>query len=470
MSLNKKVNFEYHSSTDILNSLTLDENLILHGELRKELIPLNANLINILTNIFGDYILQISEEDRKIFISSSSASLNFLKDGKLYSEEKILKMMNYNKEYLNDVEVLGISYASKQNMFTEKVVSFLPGSIIILNNNNDFIYSRSWFDIYENNPGIFSLEKMIASVRSHLKDKTCTLLTSGGVDTAFLLCTLKDINSIDFASYYFDETGGNNAPEDAKGLLNIIYKNGKYDHSVYREKNFKTNSKRLRLIDVDEHLCSIRNLTKKEHYVVSGQNSDGIIAPGFVKGESLISYFKNWGIIGAFKSLLVNFLLYAYQKRLIIRLLSLIIILINPLIGLFSLRKLELSSWGFYAGLQSSVPFFINKNECVQLRENYNELKNFYAGKDTESFGFLIYLRQYTYCLAAVQNQRGTKSSGYRYVLPFQSAQFIGYSVNKTARLKNIWSPKSELISYISRAVSDFSLKFYHRNESALDN
>ncbi|MDC0162357.1 hypothetical protein OAI87_02010 [Paracoccaceae bacterium] len=465
MSLNKKVNSEYHNSNDFLSSLSLDENLVLHGEIKREIVVQQTDITNILTNTFGDYVLQICQEKRKIFISSSSASLNFLRDGNLHSEEEILKIMKYNDEYLNEVKILGISYASKQNMFTDKVVSLLPGSIIILNNNNDCVHSASWFDIYENNVAIFSLAKMSISIRNYFKGKTCTLLTSGGVDTALLLYNLKGLNSVDFVSYRFDTTGGNNTPEDAKNLLSMIYGGYNYDHSVYETKKFKSTSKRLCLPDVDEHLCSIRNLTEKEHCVVSGQNSDGIIAPGFVKGESLVSYFKNWGIVGAFKSLLVNFLLYAYQSRLIRGPVSLIIMVLNPLVLILISRQFELSSWGFYAGLQSSIPFLIKKTECAQLRKNYNKLKKYYAGEDTESYAFIIYLRQYTYCLAAIQNQRGTTTSGYRYVLPFQSAQFIGYSVNRRLGLKDIVSPKHELISYISSVVPDLTWKFYHRNE-----
>ena len=60
-------------------------------------------------------------------------------------------------------------------------------------------------------------------------------------------------------------------------------------------------SKRLRLEDVDEHLCLTKNLTDQSVYIISGQNSDSIIAPGFIKGLFL-NYFMNWGMTGALKS------------------------------------------------------------------------------------------------------------------------------------------------------------------------
>ena len=465
MSLNKKVNFKYHSSSDFLNSLSLDENLVLHGEISEELVVQHTSITNILMNTFGDYVLQVCEEKRKIFISSSSASLNFLKNGKLHSEEEILKLMEYSDKYLNEVEIHGICYASKQNMFNDEVKSLLPGSVLILDNNNICVYSASWFDCYTAGVFDYSLFNSQTCIENYFKDKSCTLLTSGGVDTAYLLHCLKDVDPIDFVSYRLEETGGNNAPEDAKNLLGKMYAGKNIEHATYQLTSIKPISRRLRLYDVDEHLCTTRNLIDKEVYIISGQNSDSIIAPGFVKGDSLVSYFKNWGTIDAFKALIVNYLLYAYQNKLMKGCLSLTFTILNPIVLRLTSRKFEFSSWGFYAGLQNSIPFLIGKTECKLLRKNYSELEKNYVGADKESWAFLIYLRQYTYCLADVQNQRGTSTSGYRFVLPFQNAQFIGYSVNKKSQVRDIVSPKNKLIAYLSRRVPNLALKFYNINE-----
>ena len=82
----------------------------------------------------------------------------------------------------------------------------------------------------------------------------------------------------------------------------------------------------------------------------------------------------------------------------------------------------------FYAGLSKSVPFFVDKLECSQLRKTLMSCDEIMLEQISKAFSFLIYLRQYTYGLAAIQNQRGTDTEGYRYVLPFQCAQFIGFS------------------------------------------
>ena len=145
--------------------------------------------------------------------------------------------------------------------------------------------------------------------------------------------------------------------------------------------------------------------------------------------------------------------------------LKLILVLLNPILKKFYSKRIELSAWGFYAGLSKSVPFFVDKLECSQLRKNFDELRRNYVGTDLESFSFLIYLRQYTYGLAAIQNQRGTDTEGYRYVLPFQCAQFIGFSANKKSKLADIISPKMDLIKYLTQRVPNLRGKFYHKNK-----
>ena len=106
-------------------------------------------------------------------------------------------------------------------------------------------------------------------------------------------------------------------------------------------------SKRLRLEDVDEHLCLTKNLTDQSVYIISGQNSDSIIAPGFIKGDSLLSYFMNWGMTGALKSFFVNFLLSTYEKKVVRKMLKLILVLLNPILKKFYSKRIELSAWGF---------------------------------------------------------------------------------------------------------------------------
>ena len=85
-------------------------------------------------------------------------------------------------------------------------------------------------------------------------------------------------------------------------LMSFILVNLK-KHSTYKLKT-QVLSKRLRLEDVDEHLCLTKNLTDQSVYIISGQNSDLNNSARFYQRRLFLSYFMNWGMTGALKSFL----------------------------------------------------------------------------------------------------------------------------------------------------------------------
>ena len=61
--------------------------------------------------------------------------------------------------------------------------------------------------------------------------------------------------------------------------------------------------------------------------------------------------------------------------------------------------------------------------------------------------------------LGCNSESKRTDTEGYRYVLPFQCAQFIGFSANKN-KLADIISPKMDLIKYLTQRVPNLRGKF----------
>ena len=75
---------------------------------------------------FGDYVLEFSDSNYTIFLSSSSASINFIWDGVLYSEEKLLNYLDYNDNYIRQVDLL--EFHMRQNLVCSQIrfpVSYL---------------------------------------------------------------------------------------------------------------------------------------------------------------------------------------------------------------------------------------------------------------------------------------------------------------------------------------------------------
>ena len=160
----------HEGSRKFINSLRDMKNLKIYGELEHKVVLECANLTNVLELNFGDYVLEFSDSNYTIFLSSSSASINFIWDGVLYSEEKLLNYLDYNDNYIRQVDLLGISYASKFSMFTDQVSSLLPGFILVFDAHKNLIYSASWFDCYTDNSSTYSLTQLQSCLQSYFKE------------------------------------------------------------------------------------------------------------------------------------------------------------------------------------------------------------------------------------------------------------------------------------------------------------
>ena len=455
----------FGNSEVFLSELTLQSVLEVYGDLDIEAIVRSGNIPQILINMFGDYIIKAKKDSHNVYISSSAASLSFIFNNKVYSEEDMIKIKGYSRGYLKNINVLGMSYTSKCNMFGGGVVTLLPACILIIDRDGNVMQNTSWYDMLVNRPNKFSLDQMKSSVYQYFKNKKTFLLTSGGVDTAVLITSLKSIKDIRYATYYFETTGGNNSPEDARRLLDTMCMEGSYQHVIYRTKCFDRVDKKIYEQDVDFDLMKRLKLTETKTYVASGQNSDSIIAPGFVKSDSFWSTYRNWGFIGGSKGMLVNTLLVFFRwnfSRICFKQLA---ILINFFFKLFSDIVIDYSARGFYFGLYNTVPFiYSNKNITQELIQSYENINKLFLNGIKEDNDSLVLLRLYSYSVYAMQNQRGVNTKGYRYILPFHSAQFIGYCLNRKFNISEIWSPKLAMIDFLRKEGLSKGFSFYRKN------
>ena len=454
----------FNNSEKFLSKLTYEMISRVYGDLDLEALKTSKDISEVVIQKFGDYVLEAKEDQFNIYISSSAASLSFVTDGELYSEEDMIILKAYSSEYLEDIQKLGMAYAPKTKMF-DNALTLLPGCILVVNATGDEIQNTSWYDMLSNKPNTFSLAQMKISVYKYFKSKKTFLLTSGGIDTALLISALKSIKDIRYATYYFETTGGNNSPEDARHLLDNMGIDGGYQHDIYRTKWLDRVDKKIYEPDVDFDLMKRLKLTETKTYVASGQNSDSIIAPGFVKSDSFWSTYRNWGFIGGSKGMLVNTLLVFFRWNFSRICLKQLAILINLFFKLFSDIVIDYSARGFYFGLFNTVPFiYSNKNITQELIQSYEDISKLFLNGIKENNDSLVMLRLYSYSVYAMQNQRGVKTKGYKYMLPFHSAQFIGYCLNRHFKISEIWNPKIAMIYFLRKEGLSRDFMFYRKN------
>ena len=445
--MNKNSSFE--NTQNFLNTLSPKNIKNIYGDLEFNSLSGFNSISEILVEKFGDYILEFDTHDCTFFISSSACSLSFIYENKIYSEEEMIHLKGYHQDYYNNIDKLGMSYAPKNNMFGNGVITLYPASIVVLKNGN-LKQITSWLDILKGKSKSFSFIKMRESIRDYFDTKKIYLLSSGGVDTALLINFLKCKDDIEYITYNFDRTGGNNTPNDAKKLLNLMIKDKPYVHKVYKEANIEPIKDKIYQQDVDLDLMNRLSLKNSNVLVLSGQNSDSIIAPGFIKSDSILSLFKNWGLLGGLKAIIINLLLVLFRwkiARFAIRFLSLIL---NLFLMVFSNKTFDYSARGFYIGLYNGPPFIYSKKIITRdILRSFKDIDNLFIGGIPDDHSGLVFLRIYSYSLYAMQNQRGVLKTGYKYVLPYHSSYFIGYSLNKRFALSDIWSPKKAMIDFL---------------------
>ena len=455
----------FDNSEVFLSELTLQSVLEVYGDLDIESVYSSENIPEILINTFGDYIIKAVQYSASVYISSSAASLSFIFNGLVYSEEDMIKIKGYSGEYLEGINKLGMSYTPKNKMFGPDVATLLPGCILIIDRDGNLIQNTSWYDMLANRPNYFSLTQMKSSIYQFFENKKTFLLTSGGVDTAVLIALLKSIKDIRYATYYFETTGGNNSPADARRLLENMCIDAGYQHDIYRIKWLDRVDKKIYEQDVDFDLMKRLKLTETKTYVACGQNSDSIIAPGFVKSDSLWSIYKNWGFIGGSKALLVNTMLVFFRWNFSRICLKQLAKSINFFFKLFSDIVIDYSARGFYFGLLNTVPFiYSNKNITQELIQSYENINKLLLNGIRENNDSLVLLRLYSYSVYAMQNQRGVKTKGYRYMLPFHSAQFIGYCLNRKFNISEIYNPKLPMVDFLRKEGLSKGFSFYRKN------
>jgi hypothetical protein len=460
----------FNNSENFLSKLTPEMILEVYGDLSIETLDECKNISNVLIDTFGDYIVKAKQDLFNVFISSSAASLSFIFKGEIYTEEEMIILQGYSREYLKDIENLGKSYAPKNKMFGYDVVTLLPGCILIIDQDGKEIQNTSWYDMLLNKPDKFSLKQMKSSAYKYFKNKKTFLLTSGGVDTAVLINILKNIKDISYASYYFEYTGGNNTPENARELLDTMYIADDYRHDIYQYKSLHKIDKKIYGQDVDFDLMKRLNLIDTKTYVACGQSSDSIIAPGFVKSDSLISTFKNWGFIGGVKSMVVNAMLVFFRWNISRIVLKTLFIIPNIFLKLFSDKVIDYSVRGFYYGLFNTVPFIYSKNNINQeLEKSFKNINKLFLNEIKDDSVSLILLRIYSKSVYAMQNQRGVETKGYKYLLPFHSAYFIGYCFNRKFSMSEIWKPKEDLIKFLHKEGFPKDFLFYRRDRKTGD-
>ena len=375
-------------------------------------------------------------------------------------------MKGYSNEYLECLRNLGLSYAPKTNMFGVDVTTLLPGCILVTDQNGVVIQNTSWYDMLANRPNCFSLAQAKSGIHRYFENKKTFLLTSGGVDSAVLIQFLRNIKDIQYATYYFETTGGNNSPEDAQRLLEEMSVESGYRHGIYRVVDrYKVPEKKYEQ-DVDYDLMKRLNLVETETFVACGQNCDSIIAPGFIKSDSLFSTFRNWGLIGGSKAIVINTMLVLFRFSILRNFVERCCRLASFFCGFFSDIVIDYTARGFYFGLFSTVPFIYSKKKITQeLIQSYDNINSLFINGLRDDSNSLILLRLYSYSVYAMQNQRGVNAEGYKYVLPFHSAQFIGYCLNRKLSISEIWNPKRAMINFLREEglIADFS--FYRKNK-----
>lgn len=452
-------------SGEFLSSLTREMIVKVYGDLDIATIGKEEKLSDIVVDFFGDYIIRVKCGPYDVFISSSAASLSFVRNDKIYSEEDMIGISGYSDEYLKNIESLGRKYAPKNNMFDSKTITLLPACVLILDQHGSVIQNTSWFDLLLETPSKYSLEKMKNSVGRYFESKKTFLLTSGGIDTAVLINLLKSIKDIKYASYYFERTGGNNTPEDARRLLHVMMGEKKYQHEVYQLDSLYANENKIYEQDVDLNLMKRLDLIDTSSCVACGQNSDSIIAPGFVKSDSLLSTFSNWGLSGGLKAMTVNTMLVFFRWDLSRRMLKGIFFILNLFLKPFSDKKIDYSVRGFYLGLFDTIPFVYSKRHLNNdLHASYDNVCKLFLKKIKDDNSSLVLLRLYTYAVYAMQNQRGVKASGYKYLLPFHSAYFIGFCLNRDFHLSEIWNPKKPMRDFLCNEGLPNDFLFYRKD------
>ena len=458
----------FNSSEIFLSKLKPNMVQKIYGDLNNKTLNKVGNISDILIDTFGDYIIKAKLNLLNVFISSSAASVSFIFDDKVYSEEDMINLKGYSKDYLNDIENLGMSYAPKNKMYDTSVVTLLPGCILVVESNGNVIQNTSWYDMLLNKPLKFSLKEMKKSVHKYFENKKTFLLTSGGVDTAVLIGILKKLKDIRYATYYFETTGGNNCPEDAKLLLDAMHTSDNYKLEIYRYENLHEINKKIYAQDVDMDLMKKLNLVETRAYVACGQNSDSMIAPGFVKSDSLISTFKNWGIIGGVKAMAVNTMLCLFRWNISRITVKAMLGIINVFLKVFSDKIIDYTARGFYNGLFNTVPFiYSKKNLNHHLDKSYDNISKLFLNEIRNDSASLILLRLYSYSVYAMQNQRGVETKGYKYLLPFHSVHFIGYCLNRKFSVSEIWNPKKTMINYLRKEGLSKKFIFYREDVSA---
>ena len=454
----------FSDSREFLSNITIEMIEEVYGDLDTSKIGKEQKLSDIVVEFFGDFLIRVKCDSHDVFISSSAASLSFVHGNKIYSEEDMINMAGYSAEYLKNVESLDGTYAPKNNMF-DNTSTIRPGCVLVLDKNGTVIQNTSWFDLLLKSPNKYTLKKMKRSVSSYFASKKTILLTSGGIDTAILVNSLKGINDISFASYYFDRTGGNNTPEDARRLLDVMVKEKKFQHYVNKLESPIINEDKIYPADIDMALMSHLNLMNSNVCVACGQNGDSIIAPSFIKSDSLMSTFNNWGILGGTKAMIVNTMLVLFRWNFSRLILKGIFIIINIFLKLFSDKVIDYSARGFFIGLFNTIPFVYSKTDLNHdLYSAYDSLNKLFLNKIKDDNASLLLLRFYTWCVFAGQNQKGTEATGYTYLLPFHSAYFIGFCLNRDFHLSEIWNPKRSMVNFLHSEGLPKDFLFYRKD------
>ena len=454
----------FSDSREFLSNITIEMIEEVYGDLDTSKIGKEQKLSDIVVKFFGDFLIRAKHDSYDIFISSSAASLCFVQNNNIYSEEEMITMEGYSAEYLKNIESLGAIYAPKNNMF-DNASTILPGCILVQDKNGSVIQNTSWIDMLLETPNKYTLKKMKKSVSNYFTSKKTIVLASGGIDSALLINCLKGINDISFASYYFKRTGGNNTPQDARRLLDEMMKEKKFQHYVDKLDSLHFNKEKIYGPDVDMTLMKRLNYIDSSVWVATGQNSDSIISPGFVKSDSFMSTFSNWGVLGGTKAFIVNTMLALFRWNFTRLILKGIFVIVNIFLKLFSDKVIDYSARGFYFGIFNTIPFVYSKRDLNQdLYSSYDRLCKLFLYKIKDDNPSLVLLRLYSKAVYAMQNQRGMEASGYKYILPFQSAYFIGFCLNRDFHLSEIWNPKRSMVDFLHSEGLPKDFLFYRKD------
>lgn len=454
------------SSNDFLEQIGSSDVQKLYGRIKRADIN-GKNLKQVLLSCFGNYVIKATKNGITVYISSSTASLNFIYNDELYSEEEMVDLIGYSREYQQSILSLGMSYANKDGMFGRPTITLLPGCFLIMNREKRGVHTRSWYDMMITpEPDQYSLENMQRGVLRYIKGRKIYLLTSGGVDTAFLVSILHHHDDIVYASIRLDRSGGNNTPEDASILLKKMLSGAKYKHLVFSkvEHDIINESTLICTRTIDRDLVEQIDVGDKVA-IITGQNSDSILSPGMVKGDSVTSYFQNWGAKGGLKALLLNTLIVSFKNPITRTIMKLICSIVNVPLQFSGKIILDYSVKGFYYGSWKGVPFFYNRQKIpVELEKNFSSLNNLFPSSKISPYQRLLLIKIYTYSTQAMQSQKGTCQPGYEFIHPYNSTEFIGYGLNNSQRISEIWSPKISMLNHVYKSGLDKKHKFYHKN------